>query len=411
VPGVVQVWVVLVVGAVPVANLVLAAGLATRAEPQRERAARASGAGPFTALRTVTLPLLGPAIAAAAVLVFALTLGAFAVPQVLGTPAGLHTVTTRIYADLSLSALPSSFVEAMVLALALVLLALVLVAPADVLLAPRLRAVRTPGGGGPVGTLGRRASVVTTTVLSLYLLVTLLLPLAALVLAAVTRAVGLPPTPGNWSLAHFREVLTPRTFEALGRSAALAAGAATVLVLLAVAGTVLERGGRGGRLVAPLVTLTFVLPGSTLAVGLLVTYGRWLSSGTTLILLAYLAKFWALAQRPLSGAADRLPDEERSAARVSGAGAVTAARTVLLPPLAPALLTAWLLVLVTALHEVTMSSLLYGPGGETFAVVVLNSEDLGRVGPTAALSVLLTLVVAVPAGVLALLRPRLATRA
>ena len=34
----------------------------------------------------MTLPLLGPAVAAAAVLVLALTLGAFAVPQVLGTP-------------------------------------------------------------------------------------------------------------------------------------------------------------------------------------------------------------------------------------------------------------------------------------------------------------------------------------
>jgi iron(III) transport system permease protein len=172
-------------------------------------------------------------------------------------------------------------------------------------------------------------------------------------------------------------------------------------VLLGAAATALER-RRGGRFVAPLVTLTFVLPGSTLAVGLLVAYGRWVSSGTTLILLAYLAKFWALAQRPLSGAADRLPAAERSAARVSGAGAFTAARTVLLPPLAPALLTAWLLVALTALHEVTMSSLLYGPGGETFAVVVLNSQDLGRVGPTAALSVLLTLVVAVPAAVVAL---------
>ena len=44
-----------------------------------------------------------------------------------------------------------------------------------------------------------------------------------------------------------------------------------------------------------------------------------------------------------------------------------------------------------------MSSLLYGPGSETLAVVVLNSQELGRIGPTAALSVLLTLLVAVPA--------------
>jgi iron(III) transport system permease protein len=44
-----------------------------------------------------------------------------------------------------------------------------------------------------------------------------------------------------------------------------------------------------------------------------------------------------------------------------------------------------------------MSSLLYGPGSETLAVVVLNSQELGRIGPTAALSVVLTVLVAAPA--------------
>jgi iron(III) transport system permease protein len=74
-------------------------------------------------------------------------------------------------------------------------------------------------------------------------------------------------------------------------------------------------------------------------------------------------------------------------------------RTVVLRPLAPALLAAWLVCFLTALHEVTMSSLLYGPGNETLAVVVLNSSELGQVGQTAALSVLLTLLLLVPAGV------------
>jgi iron(III) transport system permease protein len=115
-----------------------------------------------------------------------------------------------------------------------------------------------------------------------------------------------------------------------------------------------------------------------------------------LILLAYLAKLWAFAHRPIAGALDRLPVDELRAARVSGAGALTAVRTVALRPLAPALIGAWTLCFVTALHEVTMSSLLYGPGSETLAVVVLNTEELGRIGPTAALSVLLTALVAVP---------------
>jgi iron(III) transport system permease protein len=70
---------------------------------------------------------------------------------------------------------------------------------------------------------------------------------------------------------------------------------------------------------------------------------------------------------------------------------------VALRPLAPALLGAWLICFLTALHEVTMSSLLYGPGSETLAVIVLNSQELGRIGPTAALSVVLAVLVAVPA--------------
>ena len=70
---------------------------------------------------------------------------------------------------------------------------------------------------------------------------------------------------------------------------------------------------------------------------------------------------------------------------------------MVLRPLAPALLGAWLVCFLTALHEVTMSSLLYGPGSETLAVVVLNTEELGQVGATAALAVILTVVVLIPA--------------
>jgi iron(III) transport system permease protein len=157
--------------------------------------------------------------------------------------------------------------------------------------------------------------------------------------------------------------------------------------------------------------VTLVLPGSVLAVGLLIAYGHWLSGTLVLILLAYLAKLWALAHRPIAGALDRLPADHLRAARVSGAGPLTAVRTVALRPLAPALVGVWLLCLLTALHEVTMSSLLYGPGSETLAVVVLNTEELGRIGPTAALSVLLSLLVVVPALLLWVVRDRVRTRA
>jgi len=397
VQGPVGVTVVVMVNAVPLVYLITAVGLAARAEPAMERAARVSGAGALSVLRTITLPLLAPATATAAVLVFVLTLGTFAIPQVMGSPAGFSTITTRIYSNLARSSDPLAFTEAVTLALLLVVIAVLVVAPADSLLGPRLRVTRA-ATTDPTSLAGnnRASGRWAATGIGCYSLLAVGLPLLALVATAVTQAVGLPPTPENWTVANFLSVINARNGEALGRSVMLAAVAASVLVLLGGLVAALER-GRSGRSVATLVTLTLVLPGSTLALGMLIAYGRWLGGTLAIILLAYIAKLWAIAHRPISGALDRLPPDELHASRVSGASPFTAIRTVVLRPLAPALLAAWLVCFLTALHEVTMSSLLYGPGSETLAVVVLNSAELGQVGATSALAVLITVVLLVPA--------------
>ena len=77
-------------------------------------------------------------------------------------------------------------------------------------------------------------------------------------------------------------------------------------------------------------------------------------------------------------------------ARVAGATAPAAVRTIVLPLLRPAVVAGWLVVFVFGLHELTMSSLLRGPGIETVAVAVLDLQQLGDQAATAALAVLLT---------------------
>jgi iron(III) transport system permease protein len=49
-------------------------------------------------------------------------------------------------------------------------------------------------------------------------------------------------------------------------------------------------------------------------------------------------------------------------------------------------------VFLFAFHEVTMSALLYGPGSRTLGVVVLNLQELGDVGRTSALAVVMVAV-------------------
>ncbi|MEJ7695926.1 MAG: ABC transporter permease subunit [Candidatus Limnocylindrales bacterium] len=147
---------VLSVAATPLVWLIVAGALATRVEPDLERAARASGAGRIVTLRTVTLPLLRPALLSAAVVVFVFAVNAFGVPAVLGTPAGFSTITTRLYQDLALSADPAAFVRATTLAVSLIVLASAVVGSADALLAGRATSRTALPAGAPAGSAGGR---------------------------------------------------------------------------------------------------------------------------------------------------------------------------------------------------------------------------------------------------------------
>jgi iron(III) transport system permease protein len=220
-----------------------------------------------------------------------------------------------------------------------------------------------------------------------------IVPLIGLFLTALTRAPGLAPVPANWTLDNFGEVMNSRTLAALGNSALLA-GAAAVGVIILAGLAVMARRGRGAGATGGLLGLTFALPGSTLAVAVLLAYGVALRDTLLIILIAYLAKFWALGYRPVAAGLDGIPADSYRAARASGASSWITARTIVLPLLRPMIVAGGLIVFMFAIHEVTMSSLLYGPGSATLAVVVLNLQQLGDSGLTAALAVILALIVA-----------------
>ena len=386
--------------AAPLVFLVVAAGLAARAEPDLERAARASGASAWTAFRTISLPLLAPVIGGAAAIAFVLSATAFGAPAVLGIPAGYTTMTTRIYRDLAFSSDPLAFDRAVGLAVLLAVGAGVAIAFAGRLLAPP-RAPRSGVPGGPAARVqpaspaghDRSGALVVATLAWLFVTLSVIVPLIALVLAALTRAVGLAPVPANWTLANFGAVLDGHTLAAFGNSLLLGALAAAGAVLLALLGLAAVR-GRWRTLATSLAGVSFAIPGSTLGAAVLIAYGPLVRDTLVIILIAYLAKFWVLAFRPLSAALEGVAADLGRAARVSGADALTTARTILAPLLWPSIAASGVLVFVFALHELTMSSLLYGPTTATLAVVVLNLEQLGDPTQTAAMAVIVTLLVA-----------------
>lgn len=375
---------VMAVHAAPLVYLVTAAALAARARPELEWAGRVAGAAPTRVLREITLPLLGPAVTGGALLAFVVSLNSFGIPAVLGIPAGFPTITTRIFGDLARSADPAAFHR--VLALSTLLMILVVAAVVIAGWAMRRGPVVAPGSAResmPRAGRGRGRGV-----LWAFLIVTAVVPLVALMLTGLTRAVGLDPWPAHWTLDNFAEALRGGTGAATVRTVVLAATAATLATTLGLLAALIRR--RRGASIGLAATASFAVPGSVLAVAVLLAYGPWLRDTVVIILIAYLAKFWALAHRTVAGSAAIVDRDVVRAARVSGATGASALRRIVMPMLRPALVAAWLLVFLFGLHELTMSSLLYGPGTATLAVVTLEVQQLGDITVTAALAVLLT---------------------
>jgi iron(III) transport system permease protein len=386
--GPIGVTIVIAVNAMPLAYLVAVAALASGSEVEAERAARVSGASSLRVFASITLPMLRPAAAGGALLALVFGLNSFGVPIVLGTPAGFDTLTTEVYRGLVRSADPAAFERVVVMATVLAVLGLLTALLLDRAGGTGVLAVRPGPTGGAVPWAPARMAAAAVWV---YSLVVVVLPAAGLVVRALVPAPGMSPAPSNWSTANFAGLFDARTLSAFGRSTGLAAAAAAGVLLLAGIAVAEGRSGRRGIGVAG--ALGYAVPGSALAVAVLLAYRVPLGDTLAIILVAYLAKFWALGQRSLAGAAARLGDDPLRAARSSGASGLTLIRTVVVPSLAPAILAAGLLVFSFGLHELTMSSLLRGPGTDTLAVVVLDVQQLGDTGRTAALAVVLTLFV------------------
>lgn len=86
-------------------------------DPSLEEAALVSGASRLRMLRTITVPLVRPAIAGGMLIMIVRALESFEVPQLLGVPDGIYVFTSQIF--LVLHTYPADMAAAGALALGL----------------------------------------------------------------------------------------------------------------------------------------------------------------------------------------------------------------------------------------------------------------------------------------------------
>lgn len=385
----------------PLAYLVVFVALRSGSIGELEDAARSAGRSPSGVLREVTLPLVRSAIVGAMFLVFVSSASDFGIPAVLAIPAGFSTVTTLIYSDLSFAGGANALSSAAALSALLGIVAIVLVFVTNRISRVGLGSGRAGGqtaSSRPLIALGRWRGTVSLACWAFFLLATVG-PFAGLLVTSVSPAFRMTPWPGHWVGTAYAAALSGDNLAALGRSVILAAGAALVVAIGGAAvALLLRRGDRVASASNTLFSLPFALPGSVVAIAVLIAWQRWLYGTMLIILIAYVARFAVIGIRTSMATLGGLSDDLVDAARASGATARRATFDIVRPAMTPGILIAFALVFLLGTHELTMSSLLYGPSTKTFAVQVLAAEQAGSVALTAALAMLITAITMVLAG-------------
>jgi iron(III) transport system permease protein len=379
-------------------------GALERMDPTLEESARISGAGLVTITRRITLPLMLPSIVAGALLVALYSLAHFGVPAILGTEVGIYNIPTKIYERIYQSAGSFAAIRTGTILSAILVISagVILYAQSFILKAGRFQVIA--GKSMRPVLLKLRGLKIPLLVFSiLYILITVILPTVTIFLVGTLKTYGLEFTLENMTLNNLKYILIDwrLTRDAIWNSfyLSLAAAFVTMLVGTLISYVIVKMKVRGKFLLEFLGVLPFSVPGTVIALGVILMwsgkFGVNLYNTAWIILVAYIARYMAFSLKSNSAALEQVHDSLEEAARACGATHWQALKDIVIPLIKPGMVAAFFLIFLPALRELTTSVLLYGPTTRTIGVAIYTLNEDGETVYAATLaSVALVIIVA-----------------
>jgi len=361
-----------------------------------EDAAEILGANKWRTAWSITLPLALPALLGGFILAFLQSLSLFGAPAILGLPAGLHTITTQIWA---LFQYPPRLDLAAAFSVPLLLATMGLIAVQKKILGRKgYSTVGGKGGQKRLIRLGWGRFPVLLFVLGI-LSLSVFLPYWILLKAALSQAWAMPLTWDNFTLknlsfAFFEYGDTQLAIYNTFKLGLLTATLGTVLATL-VAYITNRNLFRGARYLSFFALAPLVIPGIVLAVGLFIAYTRppLVLYGTVWILfVAYLTKEMPIGFSQAESTFKSIHPELEDASRIIGANRLTSLIDVTAPLARSGLIAAWSFIFIGVIRELSASILLFAPKSKVVSVVIFDLKEEGQVGVIAVLGILLLVV-------------------
>lgn len=345
----------------------------------------------------ITLPLVYPAILSGGLLAFVLSLENFGVPAVLGIPGKVSVLTTKIYA--AHASYPQNFHLGSALSVTLLFITIIGVYFQKKFLEKKsFTTIMGKSTRVQLIDLGRWRYV-TLAVCLLYLLVSVVLPIAVLLLSSL-RTVWThyfewsQLTLENYNFILFSYDLTQR---GIRNSLVLSTVGATFTILFCAVIAFLSIKAKlpGKKLLEYLAMISIGIPGIVLAFGMvrawisppLVLYGTiWI------MLLGYFTRYLPYGYRSVSSTLIQIHPELEESSLMSRANWFQTFRRITIPLLKPGIVAGWILLFISFFRELSASILLYTPGNEVISVAMYDMWESGEFRYLSAVSIIVIII-------------------
>lgn len=370
-------------------------GALERMDPTLEESARISGAGLFTITRKITIPLVLPSIFSGALLIMLYSMAHFGTVAVLGIENGIYNIPTLIYERIHQSAGSFDAIRTgTVLATVLIISAAFIIWLQGKILGKGHYQIIGGKSFRPMELKLRALRVPLLLFCIAYIAFTIVLPTVVIFLVGGLKTYGLPFTMENLSLANYEFILFEYdvTKDAIWNSITLGLSAAVITMFAGVmiSYVIVKMRVRGKRILEFLGMLPFSVPGSVIALGVILAWsGRFginLYNTVWIILVAYIARYMAFSLKANSAALEQVHDSLVEASRACGATMWQSLKDIVLPLVRPGMLAAFFLIFLPSLRELTVSIMLYAPTTRTIGVAIYTLNEDGETVVSAALA-------------------------
>jgi iron(III) transport system permease protein len=397
-----------------------------------EEAARVAGASPLQVMFNVSLPMITPALAYAAVLVFFLGFEVFGLVLVLGDPEGHMVLATYLYKLTNKLGTPSyHLMAAVAVCLVMVTMPLVMVQRWLLKSANKFVSIKGKGARTKAMPLGRWKWLAFALIFA-WLMFTIIMPMSGIVLRSFVQYWGEGVKLADvLTLQHFREILEqPALIRGIVNTVLIGVigGALAVICYCAIALAMHRKPDGITRFLDYSVLVPRAVPGLLAGLSFLWVFlfvpswldgmlkgmdngaALWLSEHAIPLLrsvrstifalwLAYSVVWLAYGMRLISTALLQVGPELEEAARAVGASRGQVTRDVTVPLVKYGLLGAWLMVFLIFEREYSTGVYLLSPGTEVIGAMLVSLWATGSTDLVAALSFINISLVAIGLGI------------